>query len=453
MDIKNFQIKKSASLQKAMVAIEKNTNGIIFIIDDSKKVIGSLSDGDIRTAFIQGKSNTTKVTDAMNKNFVSVQKNTRRSKVLKMLELKLKVIPELDKNGHLVYVHTAKNLPLDILKNISFHARSPVRVSFCGGGSDTTTYFENNSGAVMNATLSIYSHASLIKRADSKITVHSKDLKDNFEITSIYDIDKVPKKFDLLKSIIKLINPNFGFDLYTYSDYPMKSGLGGSAVVLSSIIGCFNEAFNNKWDKFEVAELAFQAERLSMGIHGGWQDQYATTLGGFNLMEFKYGENVIHPVRIPTEAIRVLESSLVLCSTSISHESGQIHEDQKNSTSSDKLVLDNIKKNVSLCYQLRESFVRGNVSLLGKIMHEAWTLKKTYSSGITNEKLDEIYNLAINHGAEGGKLLGAGGGGYFLFFVPFYKRIELMNALSSNDLFVQSFKFEKEGLVSWQQHI
>ena len=232
----------------------------------------------------------------------------------------------------------------------------------------------------------------------------------------------------------------------------MKSGLGGSAVVLSSIIGCFNEAMQNKWDKFEVAELAFQAERLSMGVHGGWQDQYATTVGGFNLMEFKYGENTIHPVRIPTEAIRILENSLVLCSTDMSHESGQIHKDQKNSTS-DKSVMENIKRNVALCYELRESFVRGNVSVLGKIMHEAWSLKKTYSSGISNEKLDDIYNLAINNGADGGKLLGAGGGGYFLFFVPFNKRIDLMAALSSKNLFVQPFKFDEKGLVSWQQSI
>lgn len=452
MNIKNFQIKKSASLQKAMLAIEKNTNGIVFIVDNSKKVIGSLSDGDIRTAFINGKSNTTKVTDVMNKKFISVQENTRRSKILKMLELKIKVIPELDEYGHLVYIHTAFNLPLDILKNTSFHSRSPVRVSFCGGGSDTTTYFENNSGAVMNATLSIYTHASLIKRTDSKITFQSGDLDDRFKIKSIKDIEKVPQKFELIKSIIKLVDPNFGFDLLSYSDYPMKSGLGGSAVVLSSIIGCFNEAMQNKWDKFEVAELAFQAERLSMGVHGGWQDQYATTVGGFNLMEFKYGENTIHPVRIPTEAIRILENSLVLCSTDMSHESGQIHKDQKNSTS-DKSVMENIKRNVALCYELRESFVRGNVSVLGKIMHEAWSLKKTYSSGISNEKLDDIYNLAINNGADGGKLLGAGGGGYFLFFVPFNKRIDLMAALSSKNLFVQPFKFDEKGLVSWQQSI
>ena len=453
MNIKHFQIIESASLQKAMVAIEKNTNGIIFIVNDEMKVIGSLSDGDIRTAFINGKSNTTMVSEAMNKSFISVQENTRRSNILKMLELKLKVIPELNKKGQLVYVHTAYNLPLETFKDVSFHSRSPVRVSFCGGGSDTTTYFENNSGAVMNATLSIFSHASLVKRSDSKIMFHSGDLDDSFEVKSIKEIKEAPEQFDLIKSIIKLINPSFGFDLFAYSDYPMKSGLGGSAVVLSSIIGCFNEALGNKWDKFEVAELAFQAERLSMGVSGGWQDQYATTLGGFNLMEFKYGENTIHPVKIPTVAVRVLENSLLLCSTAISHESGQIHSDQKNLTTSDKAVLDNIKKNVSLCYELRESFVRGEVKMLGKIMHEAWTLKKTYSSGITNKELDDIYNLATNNGAEGGKLLGAGGGGYFLFFVPFDRRIELMTALSLNNLFVQPFKFEDKGLVTWQQSL
>ena len=154
----------------------------------------------------------------------------------------------------------------------------------------------------------------LSKRTDSKIKIDSADLNINklyLSLNKLLNSEKCP--LDLIKATIKVINPSYGFDLYIQSDFPLSSGLGGSAVVVSSIIGCFNEFRIDKWSSYEIAELAYEAERLNMGISGGWQDQYATVFGGFNFMEFSNRQNLIHPLRLSETTKNSLEQNLILC--------------------------------------------------------------------------------------------------------------------------------------------
>ena len=164
-------------------------------------------------------------------------------------------------------------MPIDKEASVLIRAKSPVRISFAGGGSDTTNYFELNDGATLNATISLYAHASLRIRSDKKISVNSLDLNKKIEAKNLKSFLKLKNQFGLIQSLLKLLNPNFGFDLLLYSDFNMKSGLGGSSAVISSIIGCFNECRIDQWTLHEMAELSFQAERLSFNVAGGWQDQ------------------------------------------------------------------------------------------------------------------------------------------------------------------------------------
>jgi D-glycero-alpha-D-manno-heptose-7-phosphate kinase len=253
---------------------------------------------------------------------------------------------------------------------------------------------------------------------------------------------------DLIKATIKVINPSFGFDLYIQSDFPLSSGLGGSAVVVSSIIGCFNEFRIDKWSSYEVAELAYEAERLNMGISGGWQDQYATVFGGFNFMEFNNKQNLIHPLRLSETTKSSLEQNLILCYTNTSHKSGDIHQDQK-SNLDNKDIQENVKKNVKIAYKMRESLLKENLNGFSNLMNDSWELKKSYSSDISTDYLDDIYEGAKNNGALSGKLLGAGGGGYFLFFTNFSNRNKLINWIKKEGLIYTNFKFEDVGLKSW----
>ena len=279
-------------------------------------------------------------------------------------------------------------------------------------------------------TISLFSHAILKLRNDKKIFIKSDDLKKNFYAENLEKaISSKDNNFGLILSLIKLINPKHGFELHIYSDYPMSSGLGGSAAVSASILGCFNQFKTDKWTRHELSELAFQAERLYLGIAGGWQDQYATIFGGLNFIEFESKQNIIHPLRIDKEIINELEESLILCDTGKGHDSGEIHEDQR-SMLNNKSIKSFISENVELCYQIRNFLLRGNLIEFGQSLDKSWKLKRKFSSKISNDYLDEIYEGCLVNGAIGGKLLGAGGGGFFLFFVPPFKRIEFVRYLT-----------------------
>ena len=236
--------------------------------------------------------------------------------------------------------------------------------------------------------------------------------------------------------------------MFIHSDFPMSSGLGGSAVVTSSILGCFNQFRYDKWDKHDISEIAFQAERLHLGVAGGWQDQYATVFGGFNFMEFNKDQNIINPIRLNNETVLELEECLILCYTGITHDSGNIHDHQKEQTKKED-VKDRIQLNVDLTYEIRNFLLRGQLNDFGLCLNKAWELKRSFSSKISNPFLDEIYDGAIQNGAIGGKLLGAGGGGYFLFYVPSFDRHKLMNWIMTKGLIVTPFVFENNGLQTW----
>ena len=206
----------------------------------------------------------------------------------------------MSSQGKILDIVTSENLPMNQEKSVYFRSRSPVRVSFGGGGTDLTNFFEQFGGAVINATLSLYSHASLQVRKDRKVYIESKDLDKSITLSNLNSKSGDIKGFELILSVVRMIKPEFGFNLYLYSDYPMNSGLGGSAVVVSSIIGCL---IKPEWisDYKEIAELSFQAERIHSKISGGWQDQYSTVIGGINFMEFRSKGNLIHPIKLKTK--------------------------------------------------------------------------------------------------------------------------------------------------------
>ena len=175
-------------------------------------------------------------------------------------------------------------------------------------------------------------------KSEKKVFIESKDLNQSITLRNLGSDSSETKGFELILSVLRMIKPNFGFNLFLYSDYPMNSGLGGSAVVVSSIIGCFNQTRLDQWTNKEIAELSFQAERIHSNISGGWQDQYSTVTGGVNFMEFRSKGNLIHPIKLKPNIIRELEESLVLCDTGKKHHSGSIHLDQDKNLSEEHII-------------------------------------------------------------------------------------------------------------------
>ena len=423
MNLTNLKIFQNESIKNALQKIDINTLGIVFAVNKSNKVIGSVTDGDIRNKLLQGLTLNDKIGLCANRKFVYCTESSPREEIIKQFDNNIKVIPLLNSNKELIGINTKNNFPLTKEKKIIARSKSPVRISFGGGGSDLTHYFKNSSGAVINTTISLYTHCTLIKKNNKKILISSEDLNLTLKANDLKSAINQNCEFGLILSTIKLINPLFGFELHIRSDFPMSSGLGGSAVVVSSIIGCFNEFRIDKWNKYEIAEMAYQSERLYFKISGGWQDQYATVFGGFNFMEFKLKQNIVHPLRLEYQTELELKENLVLCDTCLDHSSSDIHDNQKKQF----LNKDELKKlvalNVELTLEIRDNLLKGKLSKIGHLLDKAWSFKKQFSDKISNERLDNIYNTAVNNGAIGGKLLGAGGGG-FLFFIVHLK-IEL----------------------------
>ena len=449
-DIDVFLLAETALVREALEKIETNQLGVVFITDIRKQVVGIATDGDLRRHLLANGTLDDQIGKCANLDFIWLPAGTPREELIKRLDGHVNIIPLLDGNMRLVDVASRTHLPLADERAIYARAKSPVRISFGGGGSDLTHYFSNgNSGAVINAAVSLYSHVTLKVRQDQKIVIVSDDLDATFQAETLDAAIAVhPKDFGLFIAILKLIRPKFGFDLHVTSDFPVKSGLGGSATVSSAILGCFNCFRQDKWDPHEIAELAYQAERHFLGIEGGWQDQYATVFGGFNFMEFKMDDNIIHPLRIPEDICWELEESLVLCNTGFTRESNVVHKDQRLEMEDDE-KMELVRKNVDLSYKMRNELLRGRLIRFGELLDLAWQYKRQVSSKITSGHIDDIYSCAKANGAVGGKLLGAGGGGYFLFLVKPFDRGRLIEALRSRKLTVQPFTFEGKGLRTW----
>lgn len=447
MKIENYLVNKNDTIEYALKKIDYNQFGIVFI-EENEKVIGCVTDGDIRRVLLIEKDLNISIGRCINENFVYlVDYKATKENILKLLDSRIKAIPILDDEFRLISVVSQNNIDWNEKEKIISKAKSPVRISFAGGGTDLTEYFYKEDGVVLNATINKFAHAVLEKRVDEKIKIYSNDLK----VTKEYDdLSKIhfDGELDLIKSVIRLLKPNFGFDLYIYSDVPPGSGLGGSAVLLSAIIGTFNNFRENKFNDYEIAELAFHAERVELGLSGGWQDQYATVFGGFNFMEFKNHENIVNPLRISDNIKNELEDSLLLCYSGINHNSGDIHDDQKsNMNQEEKKAYAQISKDIT--YQMKSRLLKGRLDDFGELLHKAWSVKKKFSSKITTNFLDDIYDYALVNGALGGKLLGAGGGGYFLFYVPTYKKLKLINALRDRGLEIETFTFDNIGVRTW----
>lgn len=449
MKLDIFLISASSNLREALQRIEANHHGIIFVVDASGAVSGVATDGDIRRRLLNGGSLDDAISHCANPDFVWESPATPREVLLKKLDHHIRAIPLLNAERYLVGLVSRDHLPIQSEGAVYARARAPVRVSFGGGGSDLTHYFSgNDGGAVINTTISLYSHATLRIRDDERVIIRSTDLGETLQADDLSSALAATGRFGLIQALLRTIQPDFGFELFLHSDFPMSSGLGGSAVVSAAILGCFNQFRRDQWNLHELAEIAYQAERHCLGVDGGWQDQYATVFGGFNFMEFRMDQNIVHPLRIHSDTLLELEECLILCDTGTAHDSGAIHQDQRKQMGAAN-VRDTVETNVRLSYEMRNDLLRGRLLQFGLSLDKAWKFKRQFSDKISSPHLDKIYAGAKAHGAIGGKLLGAGGGGFFLFYAHPFRKHELMMHLEAAGLKIRPFRFEPQGLQAW----
>ena len=274
-NLSNYTVKNNQTLKDVLEKIKLNKKGIVIVIDKSKKVLGVITSADIRDSLLKNKSKQLTAEKIMNKNFVYLKENFKNETFLKLIDQKVKQIPLLNKKGQLIDI-VGHDFKLNKEFNI-YRSKTPVRISFSGGGSDFSNYFMKYNGSCLTSAISLYSYATLRIRDDSKIIINSLNPNSKLKFKNINEIN-YNGKLDLVKGVIKILKPEFGFDLEINSDFPLSSGLSGSSSLISSIIGVFNEYSNSKIDKYTIAEISIQIERLELNIKGGWQDQYSLYL-------------------------------------------------------------------------------------------------------------------------------------------------------------------------------
>jgi len=328
-----------------------------------------------------------------------------------------------------------------------FRSIAPLRISFAGGGTDIQEYFIEHGGAVINSTINWYAHSHLTP-VEGPLRAVSLD----------YGIDEKIEHFgydgknNLLKATINRMSKDkqSGAEFFMYTDAPPGSGLGSSSAVVVSLIGVMNAWLGRTMDPYEVAELAYEIERKELGIKGGFQDQFSSAFGGFNYIEFmKDGKVIVNPLRINKDSIRELECHLSLCFIGSTRLSAGIIERQVSDFKQGKNV-DALHEQKQLALEMKNALVKSDLDDFGNLLDVAWASKKHMASGITNPQIDKLYEVAKQRGAVGGKILGAGGGGYILLYSDFRKKHEVDKAMHELGAEAKMFSFTKEGLSVWR---
>jgi len=336
-----------------------------------------------------------------------------------------------------------------------YRSKTPLRIGLAGGGTDVSPYCDLYGGAILNATISLYAHAAIEPLQENKIVLQAMDRNESeeFDFTGSLNINN---KLGLLKGVYNRIQKDYrsvktGFRLSTFVDAPAGSGLGTSSTLVVAIIGAFAEMLRLPMGEYDMAHYAYEIERKDLGLAGGRQDQYAATFGGVNFMEFSKDDKVVvNPLRIKQQYLFELENNLLLYYTSTSRDSGKIIEQQA------KNVSDKKEKSIEAMHQLKqqaqmmkEALLKGKIHEIGEILDFGFQQKRKMAEGISNSLMDEIYDEAKSAGATGGKISGAGGGGFMIFYCPGTTKYKVIEKLEKFGGRHRRYQFVEHGLTTW----
>lgn len=334
-------------------------------------------------------------------------------------------------------------------------SKSPLRISFAGGGTDVLPYMADHGGVVLSATIDKYAYASLQLCGENSLTVTSLD----YDLVIKHVLDKplpYDGSLDLVKAVVNHLYEHHseqGMQVFLHSDAPPGSGLGSSSTLVVALIGLFRHWQHLPLSNYEIADLAYHIERVDMGIKGGKQDQYAATFGGFNFIEFHRDVTIVNPLRIGADLLNELQYNLLLCYTGRTRLSGGIIDTQiRNYVDGKDDVAHAMDELKQITIALKNALLRAKLNEFGDLLNEAWVNKKKMAKQISNANIEELYATARQLGALGGKVTGAGGGGYMFFYCPFDRKHLIAAALEKLGAHVVPFSFELNGLQTWEAH-
>lgn len=333
-------------------------------------------------------------------------------------------------------------------------SKAPLRLGLAGGGTDVSPYSDLYGGNILNITISLYAHATIevLEQDEIELIAYDRNEEARYALGDLLPLDG---RLDLAKGVYNRIcrdygKPASGFRLSTFVDAPAGSGLGSSSTLVVAIIGAFCEWLNIPLGEYDIAQYAYDIERGDLKMEGGKQDQYAATFGGVNFMEF-YADNkvIVNPLKIKDYRLAELENNLLLFYTKTSRVSSEIIRAQSrnviNKNEDSITAMHHLKEQAQ---SMKEALLKGDIDTIGEILDYGFQQKKRMAQGISNPMIEDIYTIARKAGATGGKISGAGGGGFMMFYCPGTTKYAVSKALESCG-FIQKFHFEQDGLKTW----
>lgn len=338
-----------------------------------------------------------------------------------------------------------------------YRSKAPFRLGIAGGGTDVSPYSDIYGGAILNVTVNLYSYATIKPLNNGKIIFKhiNEGITETLELS-----EELPLEGQLLlqrgiyNSVVRRFNRNvpLSFELTTYMDVPSGSGLGTSSTVAVSIIGAFKEWLKLPLGEYDIAQYAYDIERKELQMAGGKQDQYAATFGGVNFMEFYADDKVIvNPLRIHREILNEWGHNTLLYFTDTRRKSSRIIEEQsRNVVKKKEASIEAMHKVKSEAYRIKNLLLKNELNELGVALNDSWEYKKQMAKSISTPEIDEMYETAILHGALGGKISGAGGGGFMFFYCPGIVKYAVVKALEEKySGKIYKVEFVEQGLTTW----
>jgi D-glycero-alpha-D-manno-heptose-7-phosphate kinase len=338
---------------------------------------------------------------------------------------------------------------------ISVRSRAPLRLGLAGGGTDLSPYCDEHGGAILNATIGRFAYAHLSFRNDNRLCFHAHDFKQEDVVPSAAELP-LDSGLPLHRAVYNRVVRDFLRDRFpaisvtSMVDAPIGSGLGASSALVVALIEAYRAAFDLPLGRYDVARLAFEIERIDLGLPGGRQDQYAASFGGINFMEFLPGDRVIvNPLRVLPSYLHEFEASLVVCFSGQSRASAVIQDQVKAITGSDESALKGMHQLKSDAIEMKQALLRGNIQQVSEILNRSWQAKQRTSEMVSNSAVERVFELARRNGAVAGKISGAGGGGFLMLMTDPEQRYRLITALNDHGAYASSVQFTEGGAEAW----
>jgi D-glycero-alpha-D-manno-heptose-7-phosphate kinase len=340
-------------------------------------------------------------------------------------------------------------------QRFSVRARAPLRLGLAGGGTDLSPYCDEHGGAILNATIGRYAYAHLTFRRDHQLCFSAHDVRQE-DLTPLVAVLPLDRGLQLHRAVHNRMVRDYlrgrvpAVTLTSTVDAPPGSGLGASSALVVALVEAYRAAFNLPLGRYDVARLAFEIERIDLGLAGGRQDQYSAAFGGVNFMEFLPGDRVIvNPLRISNSYLCEFEASLIVCFTGESRASAVIQDQVKAATEHDPSALEAMHQLKSDAVDMKEALLGGNIRHVAEVLNRSWQAKRRTSKSVSSAKVEEIFELGLKNGAVAGKVSGAGGGGFLMFMTDPEHRYRLVTALNETGALASPIQFTDGGAESW----